>query len=208
MVEIVNIDGVSYDVSSVIKKIDLNGIIYNIGLDTFDATALTSDILLGKTAYVNGQKITGSIKSQSAQTITPGTTNKTISSGLYLNGTQTIKGDSNLKSSNIKSGVSIFGVAGNIPPGSIVEGIITVTRFNGTYFWKTANINGQWTNQTLKISTSGTLYWKKAEGGYSAITTINGSIASGTKVASGATITFSASGGDHSCSAAVVYVKP
>ena len=50
---------------------------------------------------------------QAAQTITPGTSNKTIASGRYLTGTQTIKGDSNLVAGNIKSGVSIFGVAGS-----------------------------------------------------------------------------------------------
>ena len=51
---------------------------------------------------------------QAAQTITPGTTNKTIAAGTYLSGTQTIKGDSNLVASNIKSGVSIFGVSGTL----------------------------------------------------------------------------------------------
>ena len=50
---------------------------------------------------------------QAAQTITPSTTDKTISSGRYLTGTQTIKGDSNLVAGNIKSGVSIFGVNGS-----------------------------------------------------------------------------------------------
>lgn len=50
---------------------------------------------------------------QAAQTITPGTADKTIASGRYLTGTQTIKGDSNLVAGNIKSGVSIFGVAGS-----------------------------------------------------------------------------------------------
>lgn len=49
---------------------------------------------------------------QAAQTITPGTSNKTIASGRYLTGTQTIKGDSNLKAENIKKDVSIFGVSG------------------------------------------------------------------------------------------------
>ena len=49
---------------------------------------------------------------QVAQTITPGTNDKTIAAGLYLTGTQTIKGDTNLVAGNIKSGVSIFGVSG------------------------------------------------------------------------------------------------
>ena len=47
-----------------------------------------------------------------AETFTPKTYNQTISSGRWLTGTQTIKGDANLVASNIKSGVSIFGVSG------------------------------------------------------------------------------------------------
>ena len=48
-----------------------------------------------------------------AQTYTPTTTDQTISSGRWLTGAQTIKGDANLVASNIKSGVSIFGVSGS-----------------------------------------------------------------------------------------------
>lgn len=53
------------------------------------------------------------VTKKSAATYTPTTSDQTIASGQYLNGVQTIKGDSNLVASNIKSGVSIFGVAGS-----------------------------------------------------------------------------------------------
>lgn len=51
---------------------------------------------------------------KAAQTYTPTTYNQTISSGQWLTGTQTIKGDSNLVASNIKNGISIFGVSGSL----------------------------------------------------------------------------------------------
>ena len=53
------------------------------------------------------------VTKKSAATYTPGTSNQSIASGQYLNGTQTIKGDSNLTAANIKSGVKIFNVTGS-----------------------------------------------------------------------------------------------
>lgn len=53
------------------------------------------------------------LTTQSTKTWTPTTSNQSIPAGTYLSGTQTIKGDSNLVASNIKSGVTIFGVTGN-----------------------------------------------------------------------------------------------
>ena len=47
-----------------------------------------------------------------ATTYTPSAADQTISSGVYLTGTQTISGDANLIADNIASGVSIFGVTG------------------------------------------------------------------------------------------------
>ncbi len=80
--------------------------------DTSDATATPGDILSPKTAYTAAGKVTGIIPTLRAQTITPGTSDQTISNGQYLGGTQTVKGDANLTSNNIRRGVSIFGVDG------------------------------------------------------------------------------------------------
>lgn len=77
-----------------------------------DANVTGSKMLSGTVAYKSAGKVTGTIQSQAAQTITPGTADKTIASGKYLSGAQTIKGDANLLAENIKNGVSIFGVTG------------------------------------------------------------------------------------------------
>ncbi len=97
------------------------------GVDTSDATATIADILSGKTAYANGEKITGTIPEKYATTILPGTTDIILPSGLYLAGAQTIQGDSALVSSNIKKGTSIFGVSGsnNVVDTSISSNAIT-----------------------------------------------------------------------------------
>lgn len=79
---------------------------------TADADAGAADLLSGRTAYVNGEKVTGSISSKAAATYTPAAADQTIEAGQYLSGAQTVRGDANLKAENIKQGASIFGVAG------------------------------------------------------------------------------------------------
>ena len=70
------------------------------GTATSDANASGSHILSGKTAYVNGSKITGNIASMSGGTYTPSASSQTIScSGKYMTGNITI---------NAMSGVNSF----------------------------------------------------------------------------------------------------
>lgn len=95
------------------------------GSDTADATATSFDILAPKTAYTANGKVEGVIPTLPGQTIIPGTADKTIANGQYLGGTQIIKGDSNLTSSNIKSGVALFGVEGALE--STFQATLTVT---------------------------------------------------------------------------------
>ena len=102
------------------------------GTFTSDATAAAGEILNGKTAYVNGNKVTGTIASKGAQTYTPGTSDQTIANGQYLLGDQTIKGDANLVAENIKQGVSIFGVTGTASGGQTAAGSHNYSASNTT----------------------------------------------------------------------------
>lgn len=97
--------------------INAPSIIYE-GFDTSDATATTSDILVSKTAYVNGEKITGAIPELNTQSYTPSTATQLISKEQYIKGDQIILGDTNLIPGNIKAGITIFGVDGTYEGGT------------------------------------------------------------------------------------------
>lgn len=85
------------------------------------------------------------VTKKSAATYTPGTSDQSIASGQYLNGTQTIKGDSNLTAGNIRSGVKIFNVTGSYA-GSSSSGGTDTSDANATaaniLSGKTAYVNG------------------------------------------------------------------
>jgi len=85
------------------------------------------------------------VTKKSAATYTPGTSYQSIASGQYLNGTQTIKGDSNLTAGNIRSGVKIFNVTGSYAGSSSSGGTdtsdATATAAN-ILSGKTAYVNG------------------------------------------------------------------
>lgn len=79
------------------------------------AGKITAKVEQAAAGYVEAgsKSATKQLTTKGAATITPGTSDQTIASGTYLTGAQTIKGDANLVPGNIKSGVSIFGVAGS-----------------------------------------------------------------------------------------------
>lgn len=86
--------------------------------DTSDATATAAEILTGKTAYKNGQKLTGSMPNRGSQTgaISDAETPVQILNG-YHDGGGTVGIDTTEKAKlipgNIKSGVQILGVTGD-----------------------------------------------------------------------------------------------
>ena len=84
-----------------------------------DVNVVSSKMLENTVACGPYGKVTGTIKSQAAQTITPGTEDQTIDAGVYLSGDQTIKGDANLLAENIKEGVELFGITGTYGGGIV-----------------------------------------------------------------------------------------
>ncbi|MGM0973424.1 MAG: hypothetical protein ACQEW2_10770 [Bacillota bacterium] len=76
--------------------------------------AVASDLLSGKTASTDAGDIVGTMVNRGAVNITPGTTAQTIQAG-YHNGSGSVAGDPDLIAANIKNGINIFGVVGNMP---------------------------------------------------------------------------------------------
>lgn len=103
------------------------------GTDTSDATAAASDLLSGKTAYGAAGKLTGTIPSYTGPaTVAPAATAQTVvTGGTYVPSTIETAGDMYLVSSNIKAGVTIFGVTGNYGGAGEIQEYQEVLTFNG-----------------------------------------------------------------------------
>lgn len=85
-------------------------------LGTFTDTLIgptAAQLLIGKEAWANGTKVTGTMPNRGAVTLTPGTAAVTIPEG-YHSGLGTVETDADLLAANIKSGKNIFGVAGSV----------------------------------------------------------------------------------------------
>lgn len=105
-----------------------NGVIGGKKLPVLANPAGAAQILSGYQAVGSmGELIEGAVPVLAAQTITPGAAAKTIASGQYLGGVQTIAGDADLVPGNIRSGVNIFGVSGSLEGVEQVVGDMTLT---------------------------------------------------------------------------------
>ena len=95
---------------------------------------------------------TQQLTTQAAQTITPGTSDKTIAAGRYLTGAQTIKGDANLKAENIAQGVSIFGISGTLKPGgTMTDAQVALSTSKWSSKKQTVSVSGVTTDATIVV---------------------------------------------------------
>lgn len=122
------------NIKSGVQIFDIVGTYGGSGIDTSDADATANDILVNKTAYVNGEKITGTLPlfpNSRTFTVDGGVTNDTENSKLTISTINTLKQtlDSNLNmefstsysnaaqaigltADKIKAGETILGITG------------------------------------------------------------------------------------------------
>ena len=88
--------------------------------DTSDANATAGEILSTKTAYVNGNKITGSMPNNGAANVTVSSTSGASIPAGYYDGSGKAVIDSTsasaLTANNIRQGVTILGIEGSLSP--------------------------------------------------------------------------------------------
>lgn len=100
--------------------------------DTTDANAAAGEILSGKTAYVNKNKVTGSMTNNGSNNVTvTGLSGASIPAGYYDGSGKAVLDSTsatNLSANNIRQGVTILGVEGSLSPeDDLTVGAISAT---------------------------------------------------------------------------------
>ena len=141
------------------------GVIGAVITATGDATS--AQVLVGRTFSTTGANgLTGTMTDRGTVAITPGTTPQTIPQG-YHNGSGSVSGDANLITANIKSGVTIFGVAGM---SSVVETSAGTAAAGDLLSGKTAYVNGTAITGTMASQALSSASSTVAAGYYAATT--------------------------------------
>jgi hypothetical protein len=107
-------DLVSGNIKSGVNLFGVNG--SSSVVDTASATATATDMASGKTAYVNGSLVTGTVAAGANVSGGNGLKTFTIPDGIYSGSKTATANDSNLTAANISNGVTILGVTGTVLP--------------------------------------------------------------------------------------------
>ena len=119
--------------------------------------AAAGDILSGRTAFVNGSAVTGSVPAGSSVTGTDGSLTMTIPDGLYSGSKTATANDANLVTGNIKSDVSIFGVSGSttvVDTATATPAAAVDIRSGETAFVNGEAVNGSMPTNTLSSAST------------------------------------------------------
>lgn len=137
--------------------------------NTTDANAAASEILSGKTAYVNKNKITGSMPNNGAVSGTISTRDGTYSvpagyhSGLGSVGINSVERQKIIPG-NIKSGIEILGITGEYSGEAVTAGAVNVTPYLTAQTVLPSSINKDYISQ-VNVAAIAVSYSDNAAGG-------------------------------------------
>ena len=135
-------DLVSNNIKSGVSIFGVSGNSYVVNTQAGDA--LASDMLSGVTAFVNGNLVTGTITNQTLSANT-----SVVNAGIY-NTTNLSSVETDLSANNIKSGVSVFGIAGST---TVVDTALSNVTAGEMLAGKTAYVAGSLVTGTLPTQT-------------------------------------------------------